>query len=702
MKKVLKIILFILLLFLLISSGYFIYTLLLLNNIENILRLFVGIFNIGMLLMLGYFIIHKMRHLKRKKPFGLMIFTFIYSLLLFIVSFNIDRIISKIGGVSNSGGINYTSVLVTTSKNNIKDTKDIKKDDKIGILDDEKSYNGYIIPKEILKDHNLKNETSRYDSFISMIQDLKENKINYIFLPDNYSITFSNIDGMNNLQNETKIIAKKSKIVKDEINKKKNNELSKPFSLLLMGVDSDKDGIKGASFNGDSLMLITFNPNTLSTTMISIPRDTYTNITCFPEQRKNKITHAAWYGESCMMASIEKMFDIKIDYFVKINFAGAVSLVNTLGGIEVDVPYNFCEQDSKRRFGNHTVYVREGKQILQGEQALAFARNRHPNPEFCTKFWTNYTSNDFVRGQNQQAVVKAILNKLKDVRSLDTFYNILDAVSNNMETNLSTNEILSLYNIAKKAISSSKLTNASDAVSITRLYLSGYDARIYDYSQKTNKGSKLELYNFVPYKGSINDIKEALKNNLNPKDKKDIKDFSFNVDTPYTEKVIGQGKYSETRINLLANLVGMNEKEASNYLKNNNLTANIKYVTSGGKNGTVIEQSIKPKADIEYIQSVTLTVVKSAITPSATDCSLEENKTNGLCAVPKFDDGKTMITTVKNFVARHPEIKDIIKYKEDTGSCANKVGLVTKQSAHTGYFYDYIKNNKIITITYCE
>ena len=176
-------------------------------------------------------------------------------------------------------------------------------------------------------------------------------------------------------------------------------------------------------------MLITFNPTTLNSTILSIPRDTYVPISCFSGKRKNKITHAAWYGEDCMINTIQDFTGITIDYYVKINFKGVVKLVDTLGGIEVDVPFSFCEQNSNREWGENTVYVEEGLQTLNGEQALALDRNRHPNPSMCSSKWTNYTSNDFIRGQNQQLVVKALLNKVKDIRSLDTVYELLDALS---------------------------------------------------------------------------------------------------------------------------------------------------------------------------------------------------------------------------------------------------------------------------------
>ena len=178
-----------------------------------------------------------------------------------------------------------------------------------------------------------------------------------------------------------------------------------------MGVDSETEGIGNSSFNGDSLMVVTFNPKTLSTTILSIPRDSYVPIACFNNQKKNKITHAAWKGEECMQKTIENFLDINIDYYVKINFKGVVGLVDTLGGVDIDVPYNLCEQNSNRQWGNNTVYIEQGKQTLNGEQALAFARNRHPNPSMCSAKWTNYNSNDFIRGQHQQEVVMALLNK---------------------------------------------------------------------------------------------------------------------------------------------------------------------------------------------------------------------------------------------------------------------------------------------------
>ena len=192
-----------------------------------------------------------------------------------------------------------------------------------------------------------------------------------------------------------------------------------------------------------------------------------------------------------MMKTIENFTGINIDYFVKINFKGVVKMVDTLGGVDVDVPYSFCEQNSNREWGNNTVYVDKGMQTLDGEKALAFSRNRHPWPAYCGAKYSNYNSNDFIRGQNQQTVIRALMNKLKTVRNLDTVYELLDTISNSMQTNMTTNEILSLYNIGKDIIIKSNGGEVEDLLGIQRLYLSGSDAYIYD------SGSGLNLYNYV-------------------------------------------------------------------------------------------------------------------------------------------------------------------------------------------------------------
>ena len=100
----------------------------------------------------------------------------------------------------------------------------------------------------------------------------------------------------------------------DEELSSSGKSITEPFTMLLMGIDSTDEVLeKNAIANGDTLILITFNPKTLNATMISIPRDSYVPIACWSDQAENKITHAAGYGTDCMMQTIENYFDINID-----------------------------------------------------------------------------------------------------------------------------------------------------------------------------------------------------------------------------------------------------------------------------------------------------------------------------------------------------------------------------------------------------
>ena len=596
--------------------GYFVFSISKLNNVENNLRLF-GSIGLGVISLILFLL--SLRFLNKYKKVKL---TIVIILMLLIggcsvfAAYNVDKVYSTLAKVSDTSGYTtYSSSLVTLKDNEAESIKDVPSDSKLGILNDKTSYEGYKIPLEVIKKQKLSNDTEEYDSYIAMIDALLDGKIDYIFLPTNYSVMFGNMEGYTDIKDKTKVLLTEQKKVKEENEEddtKNSKPITEPFTILLMGVDSDSEGIQNGSFNGDSLMLITFNPKTLSTTILSIPRDSYVPIACFPGQRKNKITHAAWKGETCMMNTIENFLDVNIDYYVKINFAGVVELVDALGGVEIDVPYNLCEQNSKRQWGANTVYIEKGLQTLNGEQALAYARNRHPNPSMCSSKWTNYTSNDFIRGEHQQEVVTAMLNKFKDIDSLDTVYKLLDTISNNMVTNMSTDQILSLYNVFKDVASKSVgMDNMADVLGIQRLKLNGYDARIYDYG-----GTNLSLYNYVLYDDSIEAVSNAMKVNLGEKKTKVVKSFSFDVNTPYEKEVIGADITGSRSLVQLPSFVGKTVDYVRSYCSQHGISVNVK-----GGNGYILSQSVPSGANVEDVNSITVTAGGSTTTTPSTGSS---------------------------------------------------------------------------------
>ena len=602
------------------SIGYFSYALILLENIETPLRIGIIIFFIILSIIIINSIMKNTFKQKKAKIIITSIISIIFSAAIIIIGYNVNKIYSAIANISSTSQT-YSSSLVTLIDSEMNSIDDIK-GEKIGILNDTESIDGYQIPQEIIKEQKLENEIVEYSNYIDLINALLDEKINLAFLPTNYSILFANIQGLENLKDKTKIIYTKDKNVKTQKTLNSKN-LDEPFTILLMGVDSENEEIKGSSFNGDSLVLITFNPKTLNATMLSIPRDTYTSITCFAGQRKNKITHAAWYGETCMMSTIEKMFDIDIDYYVKINFKGVTKIVDALGGVDVDVPYSFCEQNSNREFGVNTVYVTKGFQTLNGEQALALARNRHPWTEYCSSEWTNYNSSDFVRGQNQQLVIQGMLNKLKNINSVDSFYEMLNSISSNMETNMSTENILSFYNIAKDILTknTNDTTDLSSLIGFERLYLSGYDQTIVDYDGINGGGSGLALYNFVPYQGSIEDISDAMKVNLGLQEQQPIKKYDFDINEPYEEYIIGKGNYNDYGISLLPSFVGSDVSEAQYYCNSRGITLIVNKVETQSKSldGEIMTQSLPSGMDAQYAGTLTVSVAEYSGTTKSDD-----------------------------------------------------------------------------------
>ena len=517
-----------------VSSGYFVNEIYYYNSSKSFMTYVVYAVILLISLILVIFTYQGFKCIKKNKTKRYVCY-FIFIFLLFaseiFITININKINSSLSKiVKNETG--YSTSLITLKNSSLSSISDIK-DEKIGIINDYDNVEGYTLAMEAVKEEKIDEDNlKKYDDYITMLNDLYNDKIDAMFASSSYVSLFANEEGFENIASDTKVIYEKSK--KTSSNKKTttNKTLDEPFTILIMGVDSSSNSLsKSNSFNGDTLMLITFNPRTMNATILSIPRDTRVPIVCTRYKSKNKINSAALYGADCVMDTITNFTGIKIDYWAKVNFQGVISLVNALGGIEVDVPYAFCESDAKRRFGNNTIYIEKGLQTLNGDQALAFARNRHPWPAYCAKKYSNYTSNDFVRGQNQQQIVKAIMNKLKNINSLSKIYDILNIVGDNIDTNIDKDTMITGFDTFKNIIFNSKNINNDDFIGTQRLYLSGYDNSINS------------IYYFEYYDGSLKEITDAMKINLELKEPEMDKEFSFSINKPYESTQIGKGVY---------------------------------------------------------------------------------------------------------------------------------------------------------------
>lgn len=584
-KPVLISIIIFLFLFLL-SSVCLIYSILKISNIENILRYLVVIL---ILLILTFNILEVYKLIFKGKTPGILLFGLVLLILFTIESYTcgiINGIYTSIDNIYKDSHT-YESSVITMSSNNFKKISDVKSS-KIGIISNESSIDGYTIPNEIIKENSLEktNEVIKFDTVSDVVRALYKGEINVAIVSSTYDSMLANVEGYNNIKSETKEIYSKTKTVKksDTTVKKDDND---PFTILVLGVDTISSDIsKVTSFNADSLMLITFNPKTYNATILSIPRDTYVPITCINNSPSSKITHSGWYGEKCVIKTIEDWMGIDIDYYVKINFLGVVNLVDAIDGITLDVPYSFCEQNSNRKWGKNTVYVKKGKQTINGEQALALSRNRHPNGDVCGAEWGGYNSNDIIRGQNQQLVINAIINKITKNIDLNKINSILNVIGKNMDTNMTTNEMLSYYNLAKN-IALNSLNDSDNVITFERLYLKTYGKYLYDPLLK------LSLSDQIYYKDSLNAVLNEMKINLETVKPEMIKTFSFSAKTPYKEEKIGEGIFNQNDIKTVPSFKGKDKTIALNWGKENNIKVNIEYEeVETGTNDFVLSQSI--------------------------------------------------------------------------------------------------------------
>jgi len=209
------------------------------------------------------------------------------------------------------------------------------------------------------------------------------------------------------------------------------DEESEPISLLLTGVDTEEMG-EGYQGRSDTMMLVTLNQDKNQTTIVSIPRDTYTEI--IGRGTMDKINHAyAFGGPGMSINSVQNLFDVPIDYYVSVDMNGLVEIIDAIGGIEVTPPltfsyagYDFTEGVSKK---------------LNGERALQYSRMRKFDPD-----------GDYGRQERQRQVVEATIKKVASFSAIMNYQNVLNTLENNMSTDLFFEDMLTIFTNYKSAV----------------------------------------------------------------------------------------------------------------------------------------------------------------------------------------------------------------------------------------------------------
>lgn len=624
----------------LIGLILFIKSILSLTGVETLLRIVVIVLFVLYLLFYSFW---NLLNLLQRKYKGLIITTLISILLtviFFVGSYYINYIYKNLDGMQENEKIIYTTYLIT-----LKDSS-FSEESKIGIINKTIDNDNHELSTKLYKNKKLDNDTTEYTDYIKMIGDLYNGNIDAIFVPGNYVTLFKNENGFENIASDTKVIYEYSeKMQNEDLNLVSNKDFNEPLTFLFLGVDSEGDGLNAnAAFNGDTLMLMSFNPKTLDAILLSIPRDTYVPIAC-NHNNYAKINSSAAYGTSCVISTINNLLGINIDYYVKINFKGVVDLVEAVGGVEVNVEApsymadkyggKVCEQNSDRKFGDKLVCMNPGMQTLNGEQALAYARCRHM-----------YIGSDLDRVKHQQQVVEALANKAMHFSSIKEFQNILNAVSKNIATNMDTDTILSGYNVAKNVLGN-KLSG-KDSINIEKATLETYSLNVYVPSQGRNTSAQ------GYYKDSLLDIQKSFNVILGKEKKELIKTFSFSVNETYEKSAPGKGKRTGASGELLPSFVGKTVSEVESFGSSHNIKINVRYVDSGSEYynsdvavGLVGNQSVHKDVLLSSVSEITIYVVNS----KETNNNVSENKSDNSS---KSNDNKEQLKDddiIKNMIS---------------------------------------------------
>ena len=354
---------------------------------------------------------------------------------------------------------------------------------KIGILNDESSKIGYIYPKNIVEEAEIKVKFVEYTSYIDSIQALLNHKVDLIVLPGGYEKTFNNIDGL-------KLDISTLKTQFEVVKKEKSNLFSEHqdiLNLVLIGGDNPIKENSTVGFNYDVIIVVSYNFKTQESALISIPRDSYITNVC--TNKKDKITHTGWYGAECLTKTLTKFLDIEIDKYMLIDFEGLIDIVDSIGGVTIDVDQRIEEQDENRSFEN-IIVIEAGEQKLNGREALAYLRHRK-----------TLVDGVYGRSNHQEQFILAMIKQLAKPSSWFRINGFLRTVQKSVITNLSGNSLVTYYNDASLLLSQKGI----ETLMPERLELKTQDAMIY-----TPSFGK-ELYYTIIQSSSLKAVKEKFQ-----------------------------------------------------------------------------------------------------------------------------------------------------------------------------------------------
>lgn len=344
---------------------------------------------------------------------------------------------------------------------------------------------GYL--KDDNKDQSIKELKNRivakevsYDDMYTLASDLKENKVKSMLLDKTYYNML--IDEKEINEDEVNLLYSFNVEVKKRIKKEIVEDL-KPFNIFLSGSDARSNYI-ATKTRSDVNMIISVDPKQKRILLTSIPRDYYVDV-YGKTGLKDKLTHAGIYGIDTSVKTVENLFDINIDYYVKVGFSSVIEVVDLLGGIDIESDKSFTSHCGDG--GAIKTKVIKGMNHFNGGQALSYARERYA-----------YVLGDRHRILNQQQVLEAVISKITTDKTILLKYDkLLSSLSKLYKTNIPSELISLLVKYQLEDMSSYKIERQS---------VSGSDASMNTYTAPSKK-----RYVMIPYEKDVKRASENIK-----------------------------------------------------------------------------------------------------------------------------------------------------------------------------------------------
>ena len=373
----------------------------------------------------------------------------------------------------------------------------VLKDDPAKTIDDAQNYKFGILSQQdrentdkalaqVNKDLSTTVQTVEYEDTATLVDALYAKEVQVIVF--NQAFLNSITDQYDTFSKDTRVLGEHQEETKVVREIEDIDITTKPCTVYISGIDVY--GKIAQTSRSDVNIIATVNPVTKKVLLTSTPRDYY--VPLYGENGKSvsggmpdKLTHAGIYGIDCSIGTLEKIYDIKIDYYVRVNFTSLKKIVDLLGGVEVYSDYDFISDWGPHGAGTHYKF-KKGYNKVNGKKALAFCRERH-----------HFANGDYQRGRDHQHMIEAILNKAMSPSILQNFTGLLKESKNMFQTSMSTKKISSLCNMQLNDMAKWKISYAN---------AEGTGAKKTTYSIRSTA-----LYVCEPNYASIEKVKKKMK-----------------------------------------------------------------------------------------------------------------------------------------------------------------------------------------------